>query len=106
MGLVFVLISLASYRVTRLVARDEFPPLAVQRERIAAKWPGDSWQVYLSRCSWCVGVYVSGIVTLLTWVVVDLPVPLLWWLAAATVVGFVAETVEALSAVTEKLGED
>jgi hypothetical protein len=110
-GLVFVLTALTSYRVTRLVARDEFPPLAVQRERIAAKWPGDSWQAYLSRCSWCVGVYVSGLIVLVVWLTLAvagdavMPAPLLWWPAAATVVGVVAELVEALSSATEKLGE-
>lgn len=109
MGLVFVLLALTSYRATRLIARDEFPPLAVQRERIASRWPSDSWQVYLSRCSWCVGVYVSGLVTLVTWLIIGvgedghMPVPFLWWPAAATVVGLVAELVEALSATTEKM---
>lgn len=107
MGLVFVLLALSSYRATRLIARDEFPPLVVWRERIAARFPGDSWQAYLSRCSWCVGVYVSGILTLLTWLILDdgLPVPLLWWPAAATMVGVIAELVEVLGSATEKLGE-
>jgi hypothetical protein len=111
-GLVFVIAALTSYRLTRLIARDEFPPLAVQRERIAVKWPGDSWQVYLSRCSWCVGVYVSGVVILFTWLILavagnaSMPAPLLWWGGAAAVVGIIAELIEALAAATEKLGGD
>lgn len=109
MGLVFVLLALTSYRVTRLIARDEFPPLAVLRERVSARWPGDSWQAYLSRCSWCVGVYVSGLLTLVLWMVwavagdATMVVPFLWWGGAATLVGLTAELVEALGSATEKL---
>lgn len=107
MGLVFVLLALTSYRATRLIARDEFPPLATLRERVAARYPGDSWQAYLARCSWCVGVYVSGILTLATWLALGgLPVPLLWWGGAATMVGVIAELVEVLGSATEKLSGD
>lgn len=96
MALLCVLIALTSYRLTRLVAQDEFPPIAVARERVAGRWGDESWQAYLSRCPWCVGVYASGLVTLAAWLVLDLPVPFLVWGAAAAAVGFLARIDRAL----------
>jgi hypothetical protein len=101
-ALVVALICLASFRLTRLIARDAFPPLAVQRARVAARWGDHSWQAYLSECQWCVGVYVSGLVTLAAWLLVDLlPVPLLVWAAAAAVTGVLAVLVEALDKIAD-----
>lgn len=100
-ALVVALVCLASYRATRLLARDAFPPLAVHRARVAARWGDDSWQAYLSECQWCAGVYVSGLVTLAAWLAVDLPVPFLVWAAAATVTGVLAVLVEALDKIAD-----
>jgi hypothetical protein len=88
--LVVVLVALASYRITRLLVRDEFPPISVRRARIAERWGDESWQAYLSTCSWCAGVYVAGLVTLATWAATGLPVPALVWASAAAVTGFLA----------------
>lgn len=88
--LVVALVLLTTYRVTRLLVRDEFPPIAVQRARVAERWGDVSWQAYLSQCSWCAGVYVSGLVTAAVWLVVGLPVPFLVWGAGAAVTGLLA----------------
>lgn len=85
-----VLVALTSYRLTRLLVRDEFPPISVLRARIAERKGDDSWQAYLSSCSWCAGVYVSGIVTGLTDLFVDVPLPVLTWASAAAITGFLA----------------
>jgi hypothetical protein len=89
--LLFVLTSLAAARLTRLLVRDQFPPVAVQRARVAARWGDESWQSYLANCSWCAGVYVSAGVTFCTWLTVDhLPVPVWWFLGVAMMVGLLA----------------
>jgi hypothetical protein len=107
-GLVVAIIAvgLTSFRLTRLLARDTFPPLAVQRARIAARWGSDSWQAYLSECQWCAGVYVSAAVTGAAWWVTDsLPMPAMVWGGAAAIVGVVAVVVEALDKVAEAAAE-
>jgi hypothetical protein len=88
---VVLLVALTSYRITRLLVRDEFPPIAVQRARISEKKGHESWQAYLVRCTWCAGVYVAGAITLATDLVIGVPAPLLVWGAAAAVTGFLSE---------------
>lgn len=89
--LVLVALALTSYRLTRLLVVDEFPPIKVQRVRLAQRWGEESSLTYLSRCPWCAGVWVSGLLTLASWATVDsLPVPLLQWGAAAAVTGFLS----------------
>jgi hypothetical protein len=89
--LVLIALALTSYRLTRLLVVDEFPPIKVQRVRLAQRWGESSSLTYLSRCPWCAGVWVAGMLTLATWLAVDtMPVPLLQWGAAAAVTGFLA----------------
>jgi fatty acid desaturase len=89
--LTVILISLSSYRLTRLFARDSFPPIAVRRARIAERRGDASWQAYLATCSWCLGVWIAALVTGATWWAVGVPLPPLTWGAAAAVTGFLAE---------------
>jgi hypothetical protein len=91
-----LLIALTSWRITRLLVQDQFPPIAVQRARVAARWGDNSWQAYLSQCPWCAGVYVSASVTAWTWAIVGLRVPLLVWGAAAAVTGLLSSIDAAL----------
>jgi hypothetical protein len=93
--LVVVALWLCSYRLTRLLVRDTFPPIAVQRARIAERWGDASWQAYLSTCSWCAGVWVAGVVTLAAWgldqfYAYTVPVPVLVWGAGAALTGLLA----------------
>lgn len=85
-----LLVALASYRLTRLLVQDQFPPIAVQRERIAERAGDESAIAYLVRCPWCAGVYVSGAVTLATTLIVGLAAPILVWGAAAAAVGLLS----------------
>jgi hypothetical protein len=93
--LVVVGIWLSSYRATRLLVRDTFPPIAVQRARVAERWGDASWQAYLSTCSWCAGIWVAGVVTAAAWGLAGryeytVPVPLLVWGGGAAVTGLLA----------------
>jgi hypothetical protein len=88
--LVFLLMALAAYRVTRLLVADQFPPVEVQRERIAARYGNESWQAYLSRCPWCAGVYVSAITVGLTDLAASVPLPVLTIPALSAVVGLLS----------------
>lgn len=113
--LTYILIALATHRLTRLVTRDKFPLIAVPRYHVTnwldpsddyRKWytlkhpdrepPKTHWGVvgqslaYLWECDWCVSVWVSaGVVYGAThWT--SVPLPVLTWLAASTVTGLIA----------------
>lgn len=79
----------ASYRVTRLVVCDSFPPVRALRCVLVARAP--AWVGELVTCPWCAGVYVSGFATLLTLVFTSVPVPVWVWLLAASVAGWLGQ---------------
>lgn len=94
-GLVLILMTLATYRLARLLVHDEFPPVKWLREKFTAPYeaPQDSplrrktrvpyWLAYLFSCPWCMTVWTSALVTLLVNVAVGIPLPLLVWLGVA-----------------------
>ena len=88
--LTVVLVALATYRITRLLVRDSFPPIAVQRARIEERWGDGSWQAYLSTCTWCASVYVGGVVIGITDYITSVPLPGWTWAAASAVAGLLA----------------
>jgi hypothetical protein len=93
--LLFVLLSAATFRGTRLIVKDDFPPIVWARNKIQNARPivwtrqpthsdpaGDSrywWLGELVSCHWCTSAYVSaGLVSVSTlWV--SIPLPWLWW---------------------------
>jgi hypothetical protein len=85
--LTFVLLALTSYRLTRFLVKDNFPPILYVRERLTGndaygvqKWPWvPFWLEYLAGCYWCVSVWTSGAVTLLAALTMDVPYPWLIW---------------------------
>jgi hypothetical protein len=112
-ALVFALMSLATYRLTRLVTRDtildkprefffdHFPPSG---ERAAVKVDWDEWANrpaggafmvprkepgkvstlgQLVECHWCVSVWMTGFVVGAALPLVSLPLPALWFGAVA-----------------------
>jgi hypothetical protein len=94
LGWLFALMVLTSYRVTRLLVVDNFPPLLWLRTQLTgddetgarpASWV-PWWLEYLAGCYWCVSVWVSGLLTLVVTLASDVPYPLLVWggVAAAT----------------------
>jgi hypothetical protein len=110
--LLFVLLVLAAYRITRLFVRDEIPLIKTPRDAIA-NWldPRDANRrkvgsaplgaagraiAYGMECDWCSSVWWSGVVVFVT----DLNghVPLPWLIFAAT-----AGAAGLLSAVDQRL---
>lgn len=114
----FVIASLAAFRLTMLVARDvigqrwrerlfdRFPPNG-QRAGTRSLWRKVDRTVLLRArldegerpvsiigqiidCAWCAGVYVSLAVWGVVWSLVPLPLPALWPMAMAGVVGALA----------------
>lgn len=95
-----VVVTLASYRLARLVVEDSFPPVAWVRDRLTGAGVADDerarfpwprrWLIELVGCTWCASVWTAGFVTLLTWLTVDLAVPLLVWVAAAAGAGWLS----------------
>jgi hypothetical protein len=57
--------SLASARATRLIVRDDFPPVRWARDQIEQRGPG--WLVDLVSCPWCASAHVSAAATALLW---------------------------------------
>lgn len=107
-AVILVLLSLACARVTRLVIKDDWPPLLWARERIVnarppvparvsyVEPPGQyldepllqtrtHWNFWyvgeLVTCPWCASAYVSGVGVLIVWALRGLPLPVLCWLA-------------------------
>lgn len=94
--LVFVLAALASYRLWRFVALDDFPPATRIRDGFEAwvdEHHGSDWAAGIS-CAWCAGWWASCVVVGLVWAVRPLPLPALWFGAVSALVGIVAMTVE------------
>jgi hypothetical protein len=106
LGLLFVVLSLATFRITWLVTKDDFPPIFYARKWIQTRRPGavrvparvhvrhtdnnlygaepyfDFWWLgELVSCVWCASAYVAGGLVLIVWLLHGLPLPLLWWFA-------------------------
>ena len=90
--LAVVLVCLATYRITRLLAADAFPPLARARDAIEDRWGDASWQAYLAHCPWCISVYTGALLTAAAVLGLDdgLAAPLLVWPTASAFTGLVA----------------
>lgn len=90
-GLIVLLMTLSSYRASRLLVHDEFPPVKWLREKFTLPYtlPQSDlrrqttrvpyWLAYLWTCTWCMTVWTSAVITLLVWWRVGLPVPVLVW---------------------------
>lgn len=93
--LLLVILSLATFRLTRLVVEDDLPPLLWLRVKIATMRPtkivtpargephADYWWLgQLITCPWCASAYVSAGLVGATWGLgYSLPVPIFFWLA-------------------------
>ena len=55
--------ALATYRLTRLITEDEFPPVAHLRERVLERFGPLHWASYLVTCPFCMSVWIgTGVV--------------------------------------------
>lgn len=86
----FLVMSLVVYRVTRFVAADAFPLIAVPREWVFHKLGDDHWFSYLISCMWCASVYVAAGTTALFDHYTSVPLPYAQALAASALTGYLA----------------
>ncbi len=96
-AVLFVLVTLASYRIWRLWAHDALPPLIWARDRLERSVDrhfGPVWAAGV-RCAWCSGFWASVAVVAAVWVVRPLTLPALWFGAVSTLVGALAQIDEA-----------
>lgn len=94
--LLFVMLALASYRVTHLVVLDTFPPVLALRNRIVGedecKLQGTriEWLGELLTCGWCASVWLSAGLVLVTQMVTGaVSYPILAWPACASVAALI-----------------
>ncbi len=113
---VAVLISLATFRLTRLIIKDSFPPIKTPRDAVL-NWldPDDEWKIewlarhgtgleppdghlgalgrslaYLITCPWCMSVWVGGGLTYVVTLYTSVPLPYLVWASACAVTGLLS----------------
>jgi hypothetical protein len=86
----FLMLALVVYRVTRFVAADAFPLIAVPREWIIGKLGEDHWFSYLITCMWCASVYISAATVAVFNHYVSVPMPYAQAIAASALTGYLA----------------
>lgn len=92
-----ILMALGAYRLFRLQALDDLPPLVWLRTRVqdaTAERFGEEWADGWA-CAWCSGFYWSALTVLVTMSFTDVPLPALQILAVSTIVGFLGSKLDA-----------
>jgi hypothetical protein len=114
--LLYLVISLVTFRVTRLVVKDTFPPIAVPRMWIINWWdPDEVWIIehpkahgltvphwgalgrslrYLLTCPWCMSFWLGAAVVYVFTLYVSVPLPVVAWIVAMTVTGLIATNLD------------
>lgn len=88
---IFIIMALATWRITHLIVEDSFPPIARPRNWASMKWPNSSF-VYLWNCTYCSSVWVGAGVTWAADWRFSVPAPVLVIFALSCVAAF-GETV-------------
>jgi hypothetical protein len=82
-----------TYRVTRLIVRDQIPVIAVPRDwivrRLESTWAHSLG--YLLECEWCMSVWVGAAVVATTTHYTSVRWPWLVWAGASAFTGFLAQ---------------
>jgi hypothetical protein len=87
--------SFANYRITRLIVKDDFPPLLWARNKVIDARPDHIvpardpepayyehwWLGALVSCHYCASAYSSGAMVFLVWLLYPIPLPILIWFA-------------------------
>jgi|SRR5882757_1983203 len=93
--LLFTLMSFANFRITRLIVKDDFPPILWVRNKIIDfradhivkdREDGQSylehwWGGALVSCCWCSSAYSSGAMVAIIWFLHGMPLPIMVWFA-------------------------
>lgn len=113
--LVFLFMVFATYRLTRLVVHDDFPPVQWVRDRLTEGPAGlvtlprggtgviprwrwvPSWVGDLVTCHWCASAWCAAIVVLGTLPWASIPLPVLTWAAVAGLAPLVSHVEEYLT---------
>lgn len=112
----YLLITLVTYRITRLVIKDTFPPVGVPREHLINWWdPDDEWIAeragpeslpqphwgavgrslrYLFTCPWCMSPWIGVIVVYVFTLFVSVPLPVVAVIVAAAGTGLIATNLD------------
>lgn len=87
--MVALLVILTVWRLTRLVVKDEFPPVLLAREWVEEKRGETSAITYLVNCPWCSSVWLAAAVVVgYDLLAGDVEAPVLLAAAAALVTGY------------------
>lgn len=78
---------LAAHYITYVITESSFPPAQSLRDRVVARWKEGSWLAYLVTCAWCVPAYASAAVVGGAAVTSSVPLPVVAWLAVASLSG-------------------
>lgn len=85
--------ALATWRLTRLVTRDTFPPVEVARYRLMASDAPESVK-YLAECPWCISFWLALAVQLARRVVPRTWAPVAIALGYSGLVGLLEERID------------
>lgn len=89
-ALAFVVDVLAAFRITRLVVRDTFPPIAKLRERVVERSP-DGYLAELIECPWCAGFWIAVVVAVARYVIPVQWNPVSFVFALSALTGLISE---------------
>ena len=91
----FILLSLASYRLQRIITEDSWPPSEWLREKVAIRFGKDSsWYDFIT-CPWCIGTHLTFAVFAISAQYLTVPLPVIQAFAAATLVGALSSYIDA-----------
>lgn len=88
-----VILTLASYRLSRLVVQDTL--LAPFRDRVWDRYPPETHRIgYLLTCFWCTSFYTSSLVVISYMIVPAVTLPICLILALSALVGIISTKID------------
>lgn len=121
--LLFLFMTLVTFRISWLITQDAFPPIERVRNWATNKfhyegkgyqyrdedgdlvWAGKGvwhWVCTLLTCNWCMTVWVAGGVTLVVNLFTEMSLPWLWFGAVAGAAAIVCQLIQRVTEVADK----